>query len=245
MSDAVLGTGAQRETNLLNLALSTDANLGNLGGGTRIFVVPEYYFAAGGGIASRSDKHTIYRALENISAQVPQLVMIAGTIAYEKGTFSKNTYSVCPILYGGHIIKKLYKSNDDGVYQLNGTFKTKNDDGKGVPIATVGGITIGLDICLDYLNQRLDHYLTAQGLPRPDLHIQISGTNKTFPSSASAKVNGVYIHCDLGGMAANGASAWRVTAQDPPLGATTTRIMPTATLIPAEGGQLMIFNTLV
>jgi predicted amidohydrolase len=81
---------------------------------------------------------------------VPELLLIAGTIAYRKGKIFKDTYNVCPILLNGNIIKKLYKSNDDGVYQVNGTFKTKNDGGKGVPVVTVGGITIGLDICMDF-----------------------------------------------------------------------------------------------
>jgi hypothetical protein len=199
-------------------------------------------FAAAGNIASRTDKHAIYRELENINAQVPQLAIIAGTVAYEKGTFGKDIYNVCPLLYGGQIIQKLYKSHDDGVYALNGTFKTKNDGGKGVPVVTVGGVTIGLDICADYDVYRLGNYLTAQGLQRPDLHIQISGSNSAAPIHAAAKVNGIYIHCDLGN---KGARAWRVIAQNPPLGATTTEITSMTTLTPAEGGRLMMFNTLV
>src|SRR5579871_3425615 len=145
MSETNLGAASvgERGVSLENVAIAADTQLKILGrttgvgAFTRMLVVPEYYFNAGGNIASRDDKHVIYRRLENISASVPDMLLIAGTIAYQKGVFSKDTYNVCPILLGGAIIKKLYKSNDDGVYQINGTFKTKEDDGKGVPLVTV------------------------------------------------------------------------------------------------------------
>ena len=173
---------------------------------------------------------------------VPDLVLIAGTIAYGKGVFFKDTYNVCPVLLGGQIIAKLYKSNDDGVYQVNGSFRTKTDGGKATPVVQLpSGITLGLDICMDYNNHRLGQYIQLHP-PRPDIHVQISGTNAMGTPSAEAKVNGIYIHCDLGAKGANGATAWRVTAQNGAMGAAVTRIMPTQTLQPGVG-RLMFFTT--
>lgn len=249
MSDAALGgnAGARADT-LQNIALAADTQLkisGRAAGGafTRMLIVPEYFFNAGGGggLVSRDDKHAIYRRLEQVSAAVPELVLIAGSIAYGKGILFKDTYNVCPVLLNGQIIAKLYKSNDDGVYQINGSFRTKTDAGKATPILQLpNGIRLGLDICMDFNNHRLRNYI-QHNPPRPDIHVQISGTNMTGPSSAEAKVNGVYIHCDLGGKGVNGASAWRVTAHNGGMAA-TTRIQPDQTLQPGIG-RLMFFTT--
>jgi predicted amidohydrolase len=251
MSDVNLGNSGTgtRSDNLENIALVADTNLkiyGRSGGGgfSRMLIVPEYYFNAGRNLTTRDDKHTIYRRLESISASVPELILVAGTIAYKKGLFFKDTYNVCPILLNGQIIKKLYKADDDGVYQANGTFRTKNDNGKGVPLVNIGGISIGLDICLDYNNARLGNYLQNNALAGPDIQIQISGTNTTAATNNVARVGGVYIHCDLGGKGTRGATAWRVTAQNGLAGATTTQINPLQTQQPGTG-RVMYFNTSV
>lgn len=252
MTETAFTGGAQaRADELLAMALTADTRLkirGNAAGGafTRMLVVPEYFFNAGntGGLLGRDDKHAIYRRLETISAAVPNLLLVAGTIAYGKGVFSRKTYNVCPVLWGGQIQAKLYKANDDGFYQVNGAFRTKTDNGKATPIVTLpGGITLGIDICMDLNDDRLGAYLTAQGVARPDIHVQISGSNTTGTPSAQARVNGVYFHCDLGGRGVNGASAWRVTAQNGGgAGATTARIMPDETLQPGIG-RVMYFTT--
>jgi hypothetical protein len=234
----------QRADELSTMALLADTHLkimGNAGGGgyTRMLVVPEYYFAAGGAIVSRDDKHVIYRRLMGISAQVPELVLIAGTIAYVKGAQNPQTYNVCPVLQGGQIVKKLYKADDDGVYQINGDFRTKNDNGKGVPLFNVNGISIGVDICMDYVAGaagRLGNYLAANALPAPDIHIQISGSHGAFANSAHARVGGVYVHCDLGTKRVAGARAFRIAA------AGTAEIQPTHTLNPNAGGFLKLFD---
>lgn len=205
---------------LHNVALTADTELKlrgrrQAGAFHRLLVVPEYFHNAGGALLSRSNKHAIYERLIDLSGRLPELILIAGTIAYGKGVISKDTYNVCPILFGGRIVKKLYKANDDQAYQINGTFRTKTDHGKGVPIATINGLTIGLDICLDYNHDRLAHYLQASGAARPDIHVQISGTNANQPGKAqSVTPNGIYIHCDQGGKGANGARAFRVTGRD-------------------------------
>jgi hypothetical protein len=235
-----------RITNLLNIALQADTRLkidGRVAGGafTRMLIVPEYYFNAGGALLGRSNKHAIYRQLENISAQVPELLIIAGSIAYEKGFFSTDTYNVCPVLLGGTIIKKLYKANDDGVYQNNGTFRTKTDNGKGTPLFNIGGLSIGMDICMDINDHRLENYIANNHLARPDIHIQISGSNSTRSNSAQARIGGVYIHCDLGGKGATGATAWRVNSFSDTGDAATTRIQPSDTLLPGTG-RVMLFD---
>jgi predicted amidohydrolase len=208
-----------RNDELETVALTADTQLkllGRRGGGPfqRLLIVPEYFHNAGGALLSRSTKHQIYERLINLSRRVPELILIAGTIAYEKGVFSTDVYNVCPILFGGQIVKKLYKANNDHVYDINGSFRTKTDGGKGVPVATIQGVSIGLDICLDYNQERLGQYLNATGTPRPAIHVQISGTNANQPSKAQCAVNGVYLHCDQGGKGANGARAFRITARD-------------------------------
>jgi len=241
-------SGKQRAGELVNVALVADAQLTHraaaAGGGVKLLVVPEYFYNVDGGttLLSRSEKHSIYRKLENISAQVPSLIIIAGTIAYQKGIFFKDTYNVCPVLLNGQIVQKLYKAGDDGVYAANGTFKTKENGGRSVPICAIQGITIGIDICMDYNRNRLGQYLAANAAAPPDIHVHVSGTNAMSTPSAQARVGGVYLHCDLGGKGANGATAWRVTAQAPLMGATSTRINPDDTLIPNGIGRLMFFT---
>jgi len=182
--------------------------------GVRLFVVPEYFFNASHGLVSRSDKHAIYRQLEGISATIPNVILVAGTIAYSKGIFSTDVRSVSPILLGGRIVKKLYKAHDDGVYQINGTFRTKTDHGKGVPLVQLQGVSIGVDICMDYNRDRLKDYIAAHGLPLPDIHIHISGTNPYGSMNSTPRVGGLYLHCDLGGRGTKAARAGLVTGFD-------------------------------
>ena len=111
-----------------------------------------------------------------------------------------------------------------------------------MPVVTINGITIGLDICMDYNNNRLGAYLQANNLNPPDIHVQISGTNAIGRPSAQARVGGVYVHCDMGGKGANGATAWRITAQNGQAGASSTRIQPFLTLQPGAG-RLIFFDT--
>ncbi len=108
MSDGNLTADASARADMLrSVALSADSQLKISGraagaGFDRVLVVPEYFFNAGtgGGLLKRGDKHTIYKRLQDISAAVPDLVLIAGSIAYGKGLISKDTYNVCPILWG-------------------------------------------------------------------------------------------------------------------------------------------------
>jgi hypothetical protein len=241
---------ANKTDNLTNVALVADTNLKIrsrvAGGGYRMLIVPEYYLAdvgaAGVTALSRDDKHATYRMLENLSKQVPELVIVAGTIFYEKGSSKKKAYSVCPVLKNGKIIQKLYKSNDDGVYGVNGEFRTKTNGGRAVPIFTVNGVSIGLDICMDYNAHRMDAYVATNGLALPDIHVQISGSNMSQTGVNSARVGGVYVHCDLG---TKGANAWRVTARDPIGNTAVTLIVPDEVQNPPGGGSLKFYTLAV
>ena len=108
---------------------------------TRIFIAPEYLFTERDSNpadenrtmipASRSQKHAIYGRLRLISSRYPTIFIIAGTIAYEKralvGLGRKHSYNVCPVLYGGEIIKTIYKSEDDRMLQSDGIFGAKGN----------------------------------------------------------------------------------------------------------------------
>lgn len=204
-------------------------------------MVPEYYFNEGHALSSRAEKHAIYRALEATSAAVPNLIIVAGTIAYQKGLIFKDQYSVCPILFGGQIVKKLYKADADGHYEVNGRFRTKDEDGKGTPLApNVDGLSIGLDICLDYNNGRLRNWIAADAArTRPDIHIQISGSNIPGRATNQARQGGLYLHCDLG---TRGTYAWTVqTAFSPAADAQVEQIQPSQ-VIPHASGRTEIFS---
>jgi hypothetical protein len=249
-------TTMQMTDELQRVALLADTMLTSMGdyGDPKLLILPEYYFNAGGPIASRTNKHAIYRRLENISAQVPELVLIAGTIAYEKNPAfgTTKTYAVCPVLQNGAIVKKLYKAGDDGVYQINGAFRSKNDGGKAVPVFNASGLSIAVDICMDYSPEnpalgRVETYVRDNNLPAPDIHIQISGTNLPQNYRCQARPGGVYFHCDLGQMGANGATAWRVVSRAAATGTTTTttvqKIQPTFSLRIDAGGFLRLYDT--
>lgn len=105
-----------------------------------------------------------------------------------------------PTLFEGQIVKKLYKVEQDN-YTEKTNFSTKTNGNRGVPVSSIGGISIGLDICSDYTagfpHGRLGQYIAQTKSERPVIHVQISGTNGAFPTRAEARVNGVYVHCDL------------------------------------------------
>jgi hypothetical protein len=218
------------------------------GPGTKMLIVPEYVYtlnAQANTLLTRDQKHDVYNRLIDISKRYPELIIIAGTIPYGKGNNAQNQdiYSVCPMLFGGQIRAKLYKRDDDNTFQINGTFRTKTDHGKNVPLVTINNLTIGVDICMDYNNNRLENYLTANHLQRPDIHVQISGTNGAGPPSAQAEIGGVYVHCNLSRPTANvdnGASAYSVTGRQGAV-TQTQEIQPIQTFI--EGaGRLKFFE---
>ncbi|OUS27643.1 hypothetical protein A9Q99_14490 [Gammaproteobacteria bacterium 45_16_T64] len=247
MNNSDFGT-KNRINALERVALTADTSLkvmGRIAGGDfqRLLIVPEYFFESGSGLLSRDQKHDIYNQLIKISARVPDLILVAGSIAYGKGKNTKKTFNVCPILHKGEIVKKLYKANDDGVYETNGSFCTKTGGSKGVPVVTINGVTIGLDICMDYNNDRLAKYLKKHSLGDPDVHIQISGSNNSSRGRSVAKDGGVYVHCDQGGKGTNGATAWRITSRVG-LNAGTTQIQPVETQNPGIG-RVMFFNTAI
>lgn len=249
MNPAAAGgaSSAARVDEFQNVALTADTQLKLAGRATgaafrHMLIVPEYFYNAGGALLSRSNKHAIYERLQNISARVPQMYIVAGTVAYKKGTFSTDTYNVCPVLHNGAILKKLYKRDDDGAYQINGTFRTKTDGGKGVPVVNLGGLMLGLDICMDYNRGRLADYLAANALPHPDIHVHISGTNANQPGRNQARINGVYVHCDQGSKGANGAKAFLVQGRDAIGNAAVANIAPTAVDNRGAGSQVVYFT---
>ena len=223
----------------------------------KIFIAPEYLFTERDGSpagnrdmipASRSQKHSIYGRLRLISSRYPTVYIIAGTIAYEKralgGVGRKHSYNVCPILYGGEIIKTIYKSEDDAMLQSEGVFGAKGEAEAQSPLFDAGAVSVGVDICADYNGTqtsndgRLARYITRMSLPQPDIHVQISGTNAALPGKAQAKQDGAYVHCDLG----RGSKAFRITGH---AGLNTQYAPLTGQSIHQSVGSLHIFDLVV
>ncbi len=246
-------TTANRVDMFGKMALMAETYLKILGGVgcKRMFVVPEYTYtldAQGNALLTRGQKHEVYNRLIDISKRLPDLMIIAGSIPYGKGNNPQNQdiYSLCPMLFGGQIRAKLYKVYDDGTYQINGTFRTKMDHGKDVPVVTINNLTIGVDICGDYNSNRLRNHIRANNLPLPDIHVQISGTNPRGSVHNYAKVNGTYIHCDLMRPIANvdnGASAWLVTGRNGDH--TYTQEIPPSQSFVEGASRLMFFQARV
>ncbi len=188
-----------------------------LDGAKKVFIAPEYFFSKTAQLdngetlpkpVSWRKKRQAEKFLKQVSADNKDTLFVSGSIYYKK--FGR-AYNVCPVLLNGEIIQKIYKDSDDGV---TGHVSKKTRWGtkkhKQQPVVKVGDITMGIDICLDYNNDKMRQHV--QGLPEgqtePDWHIQISGSNPAQPSRCFTK--DYYLHCDHG---ARGASAFRKAGQ--------------------------------
>ncbi|WHI47520.1 hypothetical protein [Microbulbifer sp. VAAF005] len=169
----------------------------------KMLVAPEYYFSGYSSKAvtnhidslSKSSKSDIYSGLRRVSRQYPNILIVAGTIAYTKGggcCFSSTSYlSIAPILAGGNFLLKKYKVGNDQ-YQTADAFATKQSDST----FTYKGLTFGIDICLDHNNKILKKSLDGKSV---DVHILISDGSSPTPNSLATNKNGggAVVFCNM------------------------------------------------
>jgi hypothetical protein len=184
--------------------------------GVRMLIAPEYYWSGYGTIGQhvrqhgpmpmgRDDKHTLYRGLKRVSSGAGALVIVAGSIFYQKpGGGRSAAYNVCPVLRNGRFLVKSYKDFDDGAAGKNSAtydYDTKASE----PYFRVDGIGFGLEVCGDHNDQRglggrLKQWNANAGRTI-DVHILISDSNFVQPPSVAARAGGFVVHCDIGGTA--------------------------------------------
>lgn len=177
----------------------------------RIFMAPEYTFsdhqvtAAGSvniGSFSSSDKMGLYKKLQATSSRYADIVIVAGTIAYQKGVFSKSHLAVCPILWNGQFLLKYYKQTFDG-FQIGASDSSFARKSNGSTF-THQGVTFGIEVCSDH---RPDHQ-TLRGVlgahATVDVHLLISEGMAPSPSAICAPAGGLMVNCDMSGRANSG-----------------------------------------
>ncbi|WP_413665505.1 hypothetical protein ACG1BZ_10050 [Microbulbifer sp. CNSA002] len=168
----------------------------------KMLVAPEYYFSGYASKAktnhidslSKGSKGDIYSGLRRASRQYPNILIVAGTIAYTKGggCFSSASYlSIAPILAGGNFLLKKYKVGNDK-YQTDDAFSTKASDST----FSYKGLTFGIDICLDHNNRILKNSLGGKTV---DVHILISDGSSPSPGSLATNKSGggAVVFCNM------------------------------------------------
>ena len=185
-------------------------------GGVRMLVAPEYFWSGYGQIGqrhlqhgpqamSRDAKHEIYAGLKKVSSKAGSLVLVAGSIFYEKpGGGRSTTYNVCPVLQNGKFLLKAYKDFDDGASGKNSAtfdYDTKASD----PYFKTGGVGFGLEVCGDHNNQgglggKLRQWNATAG-KTIDIQIVVSDSMQIMAGSVAARAGGFVVQCDIGGTA--------------------------------------------
>jgi len=178
----------------------------------RMFIAPEYYFSPfdmvgqhqpqiGPKTMSRSQKHSLYKSLKGLSADAGDLILIAGSIFYRKGTQNIRGLNVCPILRNGVFLRKYYKKFDDGAIAKEfgaASYHHKESD----PVFTIKTVTFGVEVCGDHTDQNnnLKNWLAANPKTKDiDVQIMISDSNAPTAPNMIARAGGYFIHCDIAG----------------------------------------------
>lgn len=207
--------------------------------GPRVLVVPEYYWAGHNIVTAipgvtplrntrkvgttmvstvtNDKKKEIYRGLKAISQRAGDLVLVAGSVFYEKtGGGRQQAYNVCPVLRYGEVILKDYKVYDDGFAGANDLiFAYKNSR----PYFDVDGVGFGLEICGEHIDDfdtgaRIHHggrlrkwaastsasnssSSSASNTSSPiHIHIVIGEGSVLTKESAAARADGYVVFCD-------------------------------------------------
>jgi len=184
------------------------------GAGVRMFVAPEYYWSGYGEIGhssnkthgplvmERDNKHVIYEALKTASKQAGSLVIVGGSIFYQK-TGNKRTaaYNVCPVLSNGAFLLKSYKHMDDKAAAKNEgspTFDYKTSN----PYFKFKDVRFGLEVCGEHNDRtrnekRLKDWATANK-KIIDVQIIVSDSMSIFAGAVAARQGGYVVQCDIG-----------------------------------------------
>ncbi len=176
----------------------------------RIFMAPEYSFsdhqvsssgAVNIGSFSSGDKMGLYKKLQATSSRYADIVIVAGTIAYKKGVFSKSHLAVCPILWNGQFLLKYYKQSFDG-FQIgasNTSFERKNNGSTFIH----QGVNFGIEVCSDHgVHKTLRGALGANATV--DVHLLVSEGMAPSALAICAKPGGLMVNCDMSGRASAG-----------------------------------------
>jgi predicted amidohydrolase len=148
-------------------------------------------------MARRADKHDTYDALKNLSSQLGDIIIVAGSIFYRKKTQSQGL-NVCPVLRNGQIIHRHYKDFDDGFLgqNINGyRFATKQTH----PIFTVDGVRFAVDICGDHHNNeaRMRNWGGKANTGAVQIHIVIGDGARVSRDDIHAAAGGYYVMTNL------------------------------------------------
>lgn len=200
---------SNRATEFSMAVQQSDALLKEQNADIRVLIAPEYYWSGYDEIGKnvkqlgptpmgRDDKHDIYKELEKISKQAGSLVIVAGSIFYQKPGGKKATaYNVCPVLQNGKFLVKSYKNMDDGSASKNpGTLIHTSK--VSAPYFEVSGVGFGIEVCGDHGDQRLKKWNAAAG-KTIDIHILISDSMLPLQGSVDARIGGYLVQCDIGG----------------------------------------------
>lgn len=220
------------------------------GGDIRILLAPEYFFSTVGATAkgsttigsmSSGNKMDIYKKLKRTSASYPDMLIVAGSIAYTKGggCFSAAKHlSVCPILANGDIKLKYYKQSYDH-FQTGSSDDTWDTKAYGSTF-THGGQKFGIEICLDHGNAKLKD----SGAGLVDIQLLVSAGAKPMPSGIAARVGGLVINCDMsgkgGGNGITTVSSYAGHGGRAVLGALNAAVVRTDAL--GHGGQVTLYR---
>ncbi|MGQ7932619.1 hypothetical protein [Paraburkholderia sp. D1E] len=228
-------------------AQQSDALLKKENADIRVLIAPEYYWSGycvigekvkqlGPKPLERADKHSIYKKLEKISKEAGSLVIVAGSIFYQKPGGKKVTaYNVCPVLQNGKFLIKSYKEMDDGSAGKNSptfihTSKTS------APYFKVVEVGFGIEVCGDHAEERLINWNATAG-KTIDIQILISDSMLPLQHSVAARPGGYLVQCDIGGTEM-GAAVYPVG----PVYNKTTRVGGTVNLPQVNGATTHCFN---
>lgn len=183
-----------------------------------LFAVPEYYFIKDNAPATQQltlfderEKSDIYAGLKNISKAHPNVILVAGTVTWQKrrrtpGGSNQDRnydgYNTAPIFFKGSLHHEYHKIADDGNFGSRTRDVVFTGGGKS-QLFKVDGISFGIEVCKDFDDGNLH---SEAGDKRVDMEVYISGYNKHgFDSNNIGRVpvrdGGGFIHCEAGGKA--------------------------------------------
>jgi predicted amidohydrolase len=182
--------------------------------GVRMLLAPEYFWSGYGEIGqryrqqgalamTRGAKHGLYSGLKKISSKAGSLVLVAGSIFYQKSDGTRTVaYNLCPVLRGGKFLLKAYKDFDNGTagkISADLVYDTKSSD----PFFSVEGVNFGLEVCGDHNSVggkggKLKRW-NASANKAIDVHILVSDSMTVLAGSVAARPGGYVAQCDIGG----------------------------------------------